>query len=75
MQLVLIWQVWLRFHGCSYIEVEREKVVADKLIILCVDRLPSLWVILLKAPSKGRSDRSRNMFSLLRGESVSHKLY
>lgn len=50
MQLTLTWQEWLGFHGCSYIEVEREKVVEDKLIILCVDRLPSLWVILLDLP-------------------------
>lgn len=29
---------------------ERQKVVADKLIILCVDRLPLLGVILLDLP-------------------------
>lgn len=40
---MLVRQERLRFHGCSYLEGESEKVVADKLIILCVDRFAFAW--------------------------------
>lgn len=47
MWLVLTRQEWL---GFQVVVIKREKVVADKLIILCVDGSLLLGVILLDLP-------------------------